>query len=57
MAQVTMSQGTTVVTRVLLSQNPTLPLAGLVRWRLTSLTAVNSWRVNFRISCLAKRAH
>lgn len=56
MATEVMSASTTPrVTRVLLSLNPTVPLAGLVRWRITSLTAINAWRVNFRITCLAKR--
>ena len=59
MAQVVMSESTApLVTRVLLSQPDPVkpPLAGLVRWRIVPVTATNWWRVNFRISCLAKRA-
>lgn len=56
MATVPMHVSTTpAVTRVLLSMNPSVPLAGLVRWRITSLTANDPWRVNFRITCVAKR--
>lgn len=43
-----------VVTKVLLSQNPTCPVAGLVRWRIRQ-NAGGAWRVTFRIHCLGKR--
>lgn len=43
-----------VVTKVLLSRNPTVPVAGLVRWRI-SVTAGGAWKVEFRIHCVAKR--
>lgn len=42
------------VTAVLLSQNPTVPLAGLVRWKVTTI-AGGAWRISFRIHCVAKR--
>jgi len=54
MASVTLSASTSaVVTKVLLSQNPATPLAGLVRWRVNSPT-VRDWRATFRIRCFAK---
>jgi hypothetical protein len=45
---------TPVITTVLLSQNPTCPVAGLVRWRIRQ-NAAGTWRVTFRINYLGKR--
>jgi hypothetical protein len=42
-----------VMTKVLLSQNPLCPVAGLVRWRIRQ-NAGGVWSVTFRIHCLAK---
>ncbi len=47
------TSSTPVVTKVLLSQNPTCPLAGFARWRIRQ-NAGGAWRVTFRIHCLAK---
>jgi hypothetical protein len=56
MASVAISGVQFTRTRVFLSQNPTTPLAGLVRWRIaTSLSPATNWRLVFRIECLAKR--
>lgn len=44
---------TPVVTKVLLSQNPTCPVAGLVRWRIRQ-NAGGSWSATFRVHCLGK---
>ncbi len=42
------------VTKVLLSQNPTVPLARWVRWRISVTgTATSSWDATFRILCAA----
>jgi hypothetical protein len=50
-----MSAGTTpTVTSVLLSQNPLVPLSGLVRWRISAI-AGGAWKVTFRIQFVAKR--
>lgn len=45
---------TPTITKVLLSQNPTLPVTGLVRWRIRQ-NAAGAWRITFRIHCLGKR--
>lgn len=46
--------GTPTVTKVLLAQNPTVPLARWVRWRISvSGTASSSWDATFRILCSA----
>ena len=42
------------VTKVLQSQNPTVPLSGLIRWRITAV-ATGAWKVMFRIHFVAKR--
>jgi hypothetical protein len=47
------TSSTPVLTKVLLSQNPTCPLAGLVRWRIRP-NAAAGWKVTFRIHCLGK---
>lgn len=47
------ASATPVVTKVLLSQNPTCPLAGFVRWRIRA-NAAAAWRVTFRIHGLGK---
>ena len=50
-----MTAGTVpTVTKVLQSQNPTVTLSGLIRWRITAV-AVGAWKVNFRIHFVAKR--
>jgi hypothetical protein len=43
-----------VVTSVRLSQNPAVPLAGMVRWRLSAPSAPGPWRVVFRLHAWAK---
>ena len=48
------ASSTPVLTKVLLSQNPTVPVAGLVRWRIRQ-NAAGAWRVTFRVHCLGKR--
>jgi hypothetical protein len=50
--------GTPQLTRtaILLSANPTTPLASFVRWRIESTAGGSTaWRLMFRIECLAKR--
>ena len=44
---------TPVVTKVLLSQGPSCPVAGFVRWRIRA-NAAAVWRVTFRVHCLGK---
>ena len=46
--------GSPVVTTVLQSQNPLVPVSGLIRWRITSV-AGGTWKVTFRIHFVAKR--
>lgn len=43
-----------VLTKVLLSRNPTVPPAAFVRWRI-SVVAGGAWKVVFRIHCVAKK--
>ncbi|MBS2016462.1 MAG: hypothetical protein JST00_26490 [Deltaproteobacteria bacterium] len=43
-----------VVTKVLLSSNPAVPLARFLRWRLVG-TAAGAWSVSFRIHVMAQR--
>lgn len=51
---VTMSASTTpTITKVLLSQNPTVPLARWVRWRISVSGATAAWDTTFRILCAA----
>ena len=50
---ITGASATPVVTKVLLSQNPACPVAGLVRWRLRQ-NAGGTWRITFRITCMGK---
>lgn len=53
---VSMSAGATpTVTKVLLSQNPTVPLARWVRWRISASggSPSGAWDVTFRILCAA----
>jgi len=50
------TSSTPVLTKVLLSQNPNCPVAGLVRWRIRSNAGLAAaWKVAFRIHCLGKR--
>ena len=45
---------TPTVTKILLAQNPTVPLGRWVRWKLTvSGTATSSWDATFRVLCCA----
>lgn len=56
MASVAISGVQFTRTRVLLSSNPSPPLAGLVRWRIASALGPGAtWKLVFRIECLAKR--
>lgn len=49
------ASATPIITRILVSQNPTLPACGLIRWRLTSSAAIDEiWRTTFRILYSAK---
>ena len=48
------ASATPVVTTVLQSQNPLVPVSGLVRWRITAI-AGGAWKVAFRIHFVAKR--
>jgi hypothetical protein len=43
-----------IVTVVSQSQNPIVPLSGLIRWRITTFAA-GAWRATFRIHFVAKR--
>ena len=43
-----------LVTTVLQSGNPLVPLSGLVRWRIASISG-GAWKVSFRIHFVAKR--
>jgi hypothetical protein len=60
MARVVMSVSSTpLMTRILLSEKTGVndrPLMGLVRWHIVPVTASADWRVNFRITCVAKGA-
>ena len=47
------TSATPLVTTVLLSQNPSCPVAGLVRWRIRQ-NAAGTWRITFRIHCWGK---
>lgn len=43
------------ITKVLLSQNPTVPLSRWVRWRLTQSGASSGWDVTFRLLLVANQ--
>jgi hypothetical protein len=43
------------VTKVLLSQNPSVPLSRWVRWRLSQSGATTSWDITFRIMLSANQ--
>jgi hypothetical protein len=51
---VTAALATPAVTKVILAQNPTVPLARWVRWKLNLTgTASASWDMTFRVLCAA----
>ncbi|MBK6693883.1 MAG: hypothetical protein IPG50_17000 [Myxococcales bacterium] len=51
---ITVASTTPTITKVLLQQNPAVPLARWVRWRLAASAAQSAaWDMTFRISCAA----
>ncbi len=44
---------TPTITKVLLQQNPTVPLARWVRWKLTANGTAGAWDLTFRLSAAA----
>jgi len=45
--------GTVQIAKVILSQNPDVPLARFVRWRLKTDSASTDWSATFRVYCAA----
>jgi hypothetical protein len=49
-----LATATPSVIPLLQSQNPAVPLSGLIRWKITTFAA-GAWRTTFRIHFVAKR--